>query len=43
MEEFRIVKDYPNYSVSNFGNVKKNQTGKIIIQRYSNGSSQVEL
>ncbi len=43
MEEFRIVKDYPNYSVSNFGNVKKNQTGKIIIPRYSNGYSQVEL
>ena len=29
-EEFRIIKDFPNYEVSNFGNVKNNKTGKIL-------------
>lgn len=30
MEEFRIIEDYSNYSVSNFGNVKNNHTSKIL-------------
>ena len=29
-EEYRIITDYENYSVSNFGNVKNNITGKIL-------------
>ena len=29
-EEFRIIKDYDNYSVSNLGNIKNNKTGKIM-------------
>ena len=29
-EEFRIIKDYENYSVSNFGNVRNNTTGRIL-------------
>jgi len=30
MEEWRIIKDFPNYSVSNFGNVKNNKTNRIM-------------
>ena len=30
MEEFRIIKGFPNYSVSNFGNVRNNSTGRIL-------------
>jgi hypothetical protein len=30
MEEWHIIKDFPNYSVSNFGNVKNNKTNKIM-------------
>ena len=29
-EEFKIIKDFPNYEVSNFGNVKNNKTGKVL-------------
>jgi hypothetical protein len=29
-EEFRVIKDYENYSVSNFGNVINNKTGRIL-------------
>jgi hypothetical protein len=29
-EEFKIIKDFENYSISNFGNVKNNKTGKIL-------------
>ena len=31
-EEFRIIKDYENYSISNLGNVKNNKTGLILKQ-----------
>ena len=30
MEEFKIIKDFDNYEVSNFGNVRNNQTGHIL-------------
>jgi hypothetical protein len=43
MEEFKIIKDYTNYSVSNFGNVKNNNTGKILKQPISNGYTKVSL
>ena len=29
-EEYKISKDFENYSISNFGNVKNNKTGKIL-------------
>ena len=29
-EEFKIIKDFPNYEVSNFGYVKNIKTGKIL-------------
>lgn len=31
MEEWQAIKDFPNYSVSNFGNVKNNKTNRIMI------------
>ena len=31
-EEFKIIKDHENYSISNFGNVKNNKTGRILKQ-----------
>lgn len=30
VEEYRIIKDFPNYEVSNFGNVRNVQTGNIL-------------
>ena len=30
MEEFRVIKGFENYSVSNLGNVKNNSTGRIL-------------
>jgi len=30
MEEWRIINDFPNYSVSNFGNIMNNKTDKIM-------------
>lgn len=30
MEEYKVIKDYTNYSVSNLGNVKNNKTGRIL-------------
>jgi hypothetical protein len=30
MEEYKIIKDFPNYQVSNFGNVRNKNTGRIL-------------
>ena len=30
MEEFRTIVDYPNYSVSNLGNIRNDKTKKIL-------------
>jgi hypothetical protein len=32
MEEYKIIEGFENYSVSNFGNVKNNKTGRILKQ-----------
>ena len=32
-EEYRVIPEYPRYSVSNYGNVMNNTTGQIISQR----------
>ena len=29
-ETFRIIKDFENYSVSNFGNIRNNKTGRVL-------------
>ena len=37
-EEWKIIKDFENYSVSNFGNIKNIKTGNILKQNvHSNG------
>jgi len=44
MEEYRVIKQFPRYSVSNLGNVKNNMTGKTLSQRLaSNGYLRVNL
>ena len=30
MEEYKVIKDFENYSISNFGNVKNVKTGRIL-------------
>lgn len=35
MEEWKIINNYPNYSISNLGNVKNNRTGKLLKGRLS--------
>jgi hypothetical protein len=30
MEEWRVISDFPNYSISNFGNVMNNKTNKLM-------------
>ena len=30
MEQYKIIKDFENYSVSNFGNIINNKTGKVL-------------
>ena len=37
MEEFRIIKSFENYSVSNLGNVKNNKTNRILKQSNCQG------
>ena len=42
-EEFRKINGYPNYSVSDKGNVRNDSTGKILKGFNSNGYLRVEL
>jgi hypothetical protein len=43
-ETFKIIKDFENYSVSNFGNIKKIKTGRILKPQIdSHGYYQVSL
>ena len=42
MEEYRKIEGYENYSVSNFGNVKNDITGKIL-KKYLNRYLVVDL
>jgi hypothetical protein len=43
MEKWMKIEDYPNYSVSNFGNVKNELTGKLLNYRESFGYNRVRL
>ena len=43
MEEFRIIKDYENYEVSNFGNVRNIKTGRVLKGVNSKGYLRVNL
>ena len=42
-EEFKIIKDHENYSISNLGNVKNNKTGLILRQSLRKGYKKVNL
>jgi hypothetical protein len=44
MEEWKQIIEYPNYSISNFGNVRNDKTGKILKQDLNTyGYSRVTL
>ena len=43
MEEWRLINDFPNYSVSNFGNVKNNKTNRIMKLNVKGGYHNVSL
>ena len=42
-EEWRVIKDFPNYSVSNFGNVMNNQRNKLMKLNIKTGYYHVSL
>jgi hypothetical protein len=42
-EIYKIITDYPNYSVSNLGNVKNNKTGRILKTRVHKGYLVINL
>jgi hypothetical protein len=33
VEQYKIIKDFPNYSVSNFGNIRNDKTGRVLKQQ----------
>lgn len=43
MEEWRVINDYPNYSISSLGQVKNNKTGRIKQRTSSRGYLQLTL
>jgi hypothetical protein len=43
MEEWRVISDFPNYSVSNFGNVKNNKTSKLLKLTLKSGYYHISL
>jgi hypothetical protein len=43
MEEWRQIKDNPNYSVSSFGNVRNDKTGRMLKPQRNNGDKYLAL
>ena len=43
MEEYKLIKNFENYSVSNLGNIKNNNTNKILKQYNFQGYKRVHL
>ena len=43
MEEFKLIKGFENYSVSNLGNVKNNKTNRILKQDNNKGYKLVKF
>ena len=43
METYKVIEGFENYSVSDFGNVKNNRTGRILKQSTTNGYLRLEL
>ena len=42
-EEYRIIKDFESYSVSNIGNIRNNKTGKILKLKNCHGYKTVNI
>ena len=42
-EEYRKIEGYENYSVSNFGNVKNDETGKFLKQYNDKGYKLISI
>jgi len=43
MEEWREIQEFPNYSVSNFGNIKNNKTNKVLKLNLKGGYYNISL
>jgi hypothetical protein len=43
MEEWRVIQDFPNYSISKLGNVKNNKTNKILKPTLKGGYYNISL
>ena len=43
MEEWRVINNFPNYCVSNLGNVKNNNTNKLMKMCLKGGYYNVSL
>jgi hypothetical protein len=44
MEEYKIIKNFENYLVSNFGNIKNNKTNRLLKQHnHTKGYKQIEI
>ncbi len=42
-EEWRVINEYTNYEISNFGNVKNNKSGKVLKQNIKAGYYNISL
>jgi hypothetical protein len=42
-EIYKIITEYPNYSISNFGNIKNIKTNKLLKIRFDKGYNRVRL
>lgn len=43
MEDWKQIQDYPNYSVSSFGNVRNDKTGKILSNKRLRGKGYISF
>lgn len=43
MEEWRVIKDFPNYSISNLGSIKNNKTNRIMKLNVKSGYYHISL
>ena len=43
MEEYRVIESFPNYQISNFGNVKNISSNRILVPSLTNGYNTIGL
>lgn len=41
MENWKVIKDFPDYEVSDLGNIKNNKTGRILKPYIREGKKQI--